>query len=64
MEVDAFYRLQGVIFGNGTDFLTIFAKVVVDQFVYNPVWATVSRDASERASSETCVPLRPGRSMT
>lgn len=39
IEVDAFYRLQDWLFGNGTDWKTVVTKVVVDQFVYCPLWA-------------------------
>jgi len=39
VEVDAFYRLQAFVFGNGADAATIIPKVLVDQFIYNPVWA-------------------------
>jgi hypothetical protein len=39
VEVDALYRLQSLLFGDGTDFGTIAAKATVDQFVYNPLWA-------------------------
>ncbi|ELR22370.1 uncharacterized protein ACA1_253670 [Acanthamoeba castellanii str. Neff] len=42
METDAFYRMQAYIFGEGTDFWTIFIKVVVDQFVWNPIYAAPS----------------------
>ncbi len=42
IEVDAFYRMQGVMFGDGTDARTIVIKVVIDQFVYNPIWAVHS----------------------
>jgi len=42
-EVDLFYRLQAVMFGSGNDGMTIFLKVLVDQFVYNPVWAAFSQ---------------------
>ncbi len=35
IQVDAMYRLQAHIFGEGTDFLTIAIKVFMDQFVYN-----------------------------
>ena len=52
IEVDAFYRLQALMFGNGSDFLTIFAKVVVDQFVYNPVWAAVSGKQGRERETE------------
>lgn len=39
IEVDAFYRLQAVAFGSGASFAVIAKKIVVDQFVYNPIWA-------------------------
>ncbi len=40
VEVDAFYRLQGLVFGTANDPLTVAAKVAMDMFVYNLVWAT------------------------
>ena len=39
VEVDALYRLQGLMFGNTVTVPTIAAKTCVDQFVYNPLWA-------------------------
>ena len=39
VEVDAFYRLQSILFGDGLDWPTITAKVLVDQFVYCIVWS-------------------------
>ncbi len=39
VEVDLLYRMQAVWFGNGHDAGTIAFKVVVDQFIYNPLWA-------------------------
>lgn len=39
IEVDAFYRLQDWLFGSGADAKTVAVKVVVDQFVYSPLWA-------------------------
>lgn len=39
VEVDAFYRLQGFIFGNLPTVATIAKKGLVDQFIYNPLWA-------------------------
>jgi hypothetical protein len=39
VEVDAFYRLQGALFGNDASFSVIVKKLLVDQFVYNPLWA-------------------------
>ena len=38
-EVDAFYRLQSVLFGDELDWVTILTKVFVDQFVYCILWA-------------------------
>ncbi|MBT5716444.1 MAG: hypothetical protein HOI70_05995 [Opitutae bacterium] len=40
IDVDAFYRLQAMIFGNGVNWQTIVCKVLVDQFVYCFFWAT------------------------
>eukprot|EP00823_Brevimastigomonas_motovehiculus_P009293 TRINITY_DN8962_c0_g1_i1.p1 TRINITY_DN8962_c0_g1~~TRINITY_DN8962_c0_g1_i1.p1 ORF type:complete len:332 (+),score=75.68 TRINITY_DN8962_c0_g1_i1:79-1074(+) len=42
VEVDAFYRLQAVIFGDESNVQTIIPKVIVDQLVYNPVWSVHS----------------------
>lgn len=42
MEVDAFYRLQAIVWGSDSNFGTIFAKVFVDQFIYNPIWGCPS----------------------
>jgi len=39
VEVDAFYRLQSVAFGNSASFAIIAKKIIVDQFIYNPLWA-------------------------
>jgi len=39
VEVDAFYRLQSILFGDGIDWRTIAIKVFVDQFVYCIVWS-------------------------
>lgn len=39
MEIDLFYRFQGMLFGHGNDAVTLAAKVVLDQFVYSPFWA-------------------------
>ena len=40
IDVDAFYRLQAMVFGTEVDSLTIVSKVLVDQFVYCVVWAS------------------------
>jgi len=37
--VDAFYRLQGYLFGYESTFRTILTKVLVDQFVYCIFWS-------------------------
>jgi hypothetical protein len=42
MEVDAFYRLQGIIFGYQPNFPTILQKTIVDQFIYTPLWSAPS----------------------
>lgn len=39
VEVDAFYRAQAALFGNGSDAAVLLPKVFVDQFIYNPLWA-------------------------
>lgn len=40
MEVDAFYRLQSLLFGNGVDFPTVAAKVALDQLGYTVFWSS------------------------
>lgn len=37
--IDAFYRFQAVIFGAQADFPVVCKKVLVDQFIYNPLFA-------------------------
>jgi hypothetical protein len=39
IEVDGFYRLQAIAFGNSTKVAVIAKKIVVDQLLYNPLWA-------------------------
>jgi hypothetical protein len=39
IEVNYFYRLQGVMFGEDSSFGVVFPKVCVDMFIYNPIWA-------------------------
>jgi hypothetical protein len=36
MSVDALYRGQALVFGNGVDFATVCKKTVFDQFVFTP----------------------------
>ena len=43
IEVDALYRLQGMMFGEGAGAAVIVPKVLVDQFVYNPLWGAPSQ---------------------
>jgi hypothetical protein len=38
MEIDLFYRFQGVLFGQGHDAATLAKKVALDQFVMSPLW--------------------------
>ncbi len=38
-EVDAFYRGQALLFGSDASFTTILNKTLVDQFIYNVLWA-------------------------
>lgn len=38
-EVDVFYRLQALMFGDGPELASILPKVAVDQLVYNPLFA-------------------------
>ena len=40
MIVDGLYRFQAVLFGAHADFPTVVKKVLVDQFIYNPLFAT------------------------
>ena len=42
IEVDALYRLQSYLWGNGHDPLTIIEKIFIDEFVYCPLWAVPS----------------------
>lgn len=35
--IDFFYRCQGTWFGNGHDWITMLAKVFVDQFLFSPL---------------------------
>jgi hypothetical protein len=39
VEVDLFYRLQSHLFGDQAAPGTIVRKVLVDQLIYNPIWA-------------------------
>jgi hypothetical protein len=39
IEVDAFYRAQAWMFGDVSSARAVVAKTLVDQFVYNPLWA-------------------------
>ncbi len=39
VEVDALYRGQAVVFGDTSEPTVILVKTIVDQFLYNPLWA-------------------------
>lgn len=39
-EVELFYRFQAWMFGDSPTVATVIKKMVFDQFVYNPFWAT------------------------
>jgi hypothetical protein len=39
IEVDLLYRLQSRLFGDQGTFGIVVRKVLVDQFIYNPLWA-------------------------
>ncbi len=41
-EVDTLYRLQARLFGDDCEVTTLACKVMVDQFVYVPIWAAPS----------------------
>jgi len=43
VEVDVFYRAQTAWFGDEPSAAVIAKKVLVDQFVYNPLWASPSQ---------------------
>jgi hypothetical protein len=40
VEVDLFYRLQSMMFGDGGDGPTLLKKVLVDQGIYTALWTT------------------------
>jgi hypothetical protein len=39
VEIDLVYRGQDLLFGSGASASKIIPKVLVDQFIYNPLWA-------------------------
>lgn len=39
-EVDLLYRTQDLIFGTGPEFSKVAPKVLFDQFIYGPIWAS------------------------
>jgi hypothetical protein len=41
-EVDLLYRAQAAMFGDNPEPITLVRKVLVDQFVYVPIWAVPS----------------------
>jgi hypothetical protein len=38
IQVDAFYRLQGLLFGQGASLLVLLPKVAADQVLFTPLW--------------------------
>jgi hypothetical protein len=40
LEVDFWYRTLAWLYGTGPDAGIVVRKIVTDQFVYNPIWAT------------------------
>ncbi len=42
LEIQLWYNLLIALFGEGTGFLTLTGKVLVDQFIYCPIWAIPS----------------------
>ena len=42
IEVDLFYRFQGLVFGTDTAISTVVMKTIFDQFFYAPLWAVPS----------------------
>ena len=39
VEVDVLYRFQAWLFGDDSEWKTVVTKVVVDQFIYCPIWS-------------------------
>ncbi|MEM7600529.1 MAG: hypothetical protein AAF357_03835 [Verrucomicrobiota bacterium] len=39
VEVDVLYRFQAWLFGDDVQWQTILTKVIVDQFIYCPIWS-------------------------
>lgn len=39
IQVDALYRAQGSLFGQGADWRTLVPKVMVDQLLFTPLWS-------------------------
>lgn len=42
VEVEIFYSLQAVVWGDSPSFFTVAAKVATDQFIYNPILGAIS----------------------
>lgn len=39
IEIDLLYRFMGILFGTEPSFFVVVPKVLVDQFIYGPLWA-------------------------
>ena len=62
--VDGLYRLQAVMFGSHVDFPTVVKKVLVDQFVYNPLFAAPCGLAAYEWKNKGYQPAGMGRVFT
>jgi len=62
--IDAFYRLQAVIFGAHADLPVVFKKVLVDQFIYNPLFAAPNTMACFEFKNQGYRPSRTGHVFT
>jgi hypothetical protein len=62
--IDAFYRLQAVIFGAHADLPVVVKKVLVDQFIYNPLFAAPYTVACFEFKNQGYRPGRTGHVFT
>jgi len=64
MIIDAFYRFQALIFGAHADLPVVVKKVLVDQFIYNPLFAAPYTVACFEFKNQACNPRRIGHVFT
>jgi hypothetical protein len=62
--IDGFYRLQAVIFGAHADLPVVVKKVLVDQFIYNPLFAAPYTVACFEFKNQGYQPGRTGHVFT